>query len=105
MGTRLELHNVLCKVIGCPDTGPNCRCYYQPPTMLEYPCITYSLDTADAKFADNRTYLYKKRYQVTVIDKNPDSPYPDIIAQWPLCSFDRTYKADNLNHFVFNIYY
>ena len=100
MGTRLELHNALCKAIGCPDTGPSCRCYYQRPTRLEYPCIVYSLETADTKFADNRPYLHKKRYQVTVIDKNPDSSYPDIIAQWPLCLFDRTYKADNNKGYV-----
>ena len=105
MGTRLDLHHALCEVIGCPDKGPECRCYYQPPTKLQYPCIVYTLETADTKFADNKPYMQRKRYQVTVIDKNPDSSYPDIIAQWPLCLFDRTYKADNLNHFVFNIYY
>ena len=72
---------------------------------MEYPCIVYSRIKTDDKFANNGLYLQKKRYSVKVIDRNPDSASPDKIAKLPLCSFDRHYTADNLNHDVYNIYY
>lgn len=81
--------------------------YFQPPpdAQMQYPCIRYRRDDADTKFADNKPYGRKKRYQVTVIDPDPDSPIPDQIATLPLCSFDRFFTADNLNHDVYNVYF
>lgn len=83
------------------------KVYFQPPTnvQLVYPCIIYSRDAIDTRFADNLPYRRKKRYQVTIIDRNPDSLIPDIVAQMPGTSFDRFYTADNLNHDVYNLYY
>lgn len=40
-----------------------------------------------------------------VIDKNPDSIIADKVESLKMCSFDRHYTADNLNHFVYNLYY
>ena len=81
--------------------------YFQPPENLKlvYPCIIYSRSAADTKFADDSPYAHMKRYQVTVIDKNPDSLIPDSVAMLPMCIFDRHYKADNLNHDVYVLYY
>lgn len=45
------------------------------------------------------------RYTVTIIDRNPDSAIPNKVAELPLCSFNRFYTADNLNHFVYNLYF
>lgn len=45
------------------------------------------------------------RYELTVIDKNPDSDILDRVASLPMCAFERHYTADNLNHDVYNIYY
>lgn len=50
-------------------------------------------------------YNYRVGYQVTVIDRNPDSLIPGKIASLPMCKFDRHYKAENLNHDVYNLYY
>jgi hypothetical protein len=72
---------------------------------MSYPCIVYERDDIDTKFADNRPYSHKKRYQVTVIDPNPDSEIPDRVAELPLCSFSRAFKADNLNHDIFNLFF
>ena len=72
---------------------------------MQYPCILYKRDSADSKFADNEPYRHTKRYQVTVIDQDPDSDIPDKIAGLPLCVFDRFYTADNLNHDVFNLFF
>ncbi len=44
-------------------------------------------------------------YQVIVIDKNPDSDYVKKVSLLPMCSFDRHYVADNLNHDAFTLYF
>lgn len=79
--------------------------YFQPPDKMEYPCILYQRDQEDKKFADDLPYSRTKRYVVTVIDRNPDSPIPDKIAALPMSSFNRFFVADNLNHDVFNVYF
>ncbi|MCA9392286.1 hypothetical protein KC614_03730 [candidate division WWE3 bacterium] len=81
--------------------------YFQPPTNIElsYPCIIYKRDRAATRFADNIPYKDAKGYQITVIDANPDSEIPDKVAVLPMCMFDRFFPADNLNHFVYNIFF
>lgn len=98
---RLELHEQLVDILGSRNV------YFQPKenVTLSYPCIVYKRDYADTKFADNNVYLRKKRYQVTVIDRDPDSDIPEKVAQLPMCLFDRFYVADNLNHDIYNLYY
>lgn len=97
--SRLELHAILLTLAD--------HVYFQPPEniKLDYPCIIYRRDSADTKFADNRPYRYKKRYQVMVIDQDPDSPIPDKVADLPSCVFERHYTADYLNHDVFNLFF
>lgn len=81
--------------------------YFQPPDnmALLYPCIIYKRDSADTKFAGNRPYRFTWRYQIMVIDRNPDSEIPDKVATLPMCTFDRFYTADLLNHNVFNLFF
>jgi len=83
------------------------KVYFQPPANLQiqYPCIVYNRDDAITQYANNKPYDLNKRYQLTAIDRNPDSPVPDKIAALPLCTFDRHFAADNLNHDVFTIYF
>lgn len=80
--------------------------YYQPPASvkMKYPAIRYELSRIDLTSADNNPYLLDRAYQVTVIDENPDSDIVDAISSMPMCRFNRTYTANNLNHFVFIIY-
>lgn len=102
MGTRLDLHQELTDILG------SSHAYYQPPESIKltYPCIVYSRSSGDTDFADNSPYRFTRRYQITVIDKDPDSDIPDKIAtHFPMCVFDRVYMSDNLNHFVLNLYY
>lgn len=101
MGTRLQLQTLLEALLGSRNV------YFQPPSTvkMKYPCIVYSLSDIDTKFADNIPYSNKRRYQSTAIDPNPDSVIPDKLALLPMCVFDRSYTADNLNHYVFNIYF
>lgn len=81
--------------------------YYQPPDSvhIEYPCIVYNLDAAQSNYADNVLYSYTKRYQVTVIDRDPDSEIPDEVIALPMCEFERSFRSDNMNHFVFNLFF
>lgn len=72
---------------------------------LDYPVIVYARNDSFSLYADNIKYLFKKRYMVTVIDRNPDSLIPDLVEQLPFTTFDRFYPADGLNHFVFNLYF
>lgn len=101
MAPRLKLHEALVQALGSRNV------YFQPPATvkIQYPCLLYSLSRIDTDFADNGPYRHKKRYQVIHITQDPDSPTVDTLSFLPLCRFDRYYTADNLNHYVFNLYY
>ena len=99
MGTREELQTLLKDLIGSGEV------YNQPPSKLSYPCILYEHSNSDTKSADNYPYIYQKRWTISYIDRDPDSPIPDKIAKLQACVFDRHYIADNLHHFVFVMYF
>lgn len=87
--------------------GDTFHVYFQPPATVTmvYPCIVYKRDFAKSLFADNVPYRHRKRYAVTVIDRDPNSAVPDKIAFLPMCLFERSFVAGNLNHDVFNVYF
>lgn len=101
MERRIELHYILKDLLG------NDNIYFQPPETLKikYPCIIYKRSSMDTIYANNKPYRHKKRYSVTIIDRNPDSVIPGKIAELPLCSFDTHFTKDNLNHDIYSIYY
>lgn len=101
MAQRLELQSLLVSVLGSDNV------YFQPPpsVKMQYPCIVYNRDDRDTIFADNAPYRMKTRYQVTVIDSNPDSDIHIKVGALPLCSYDRFFTADNLNHDVYNLFF
>jgi hypothetical protein len=101
MAPRLELQTLLEGVLESENV------YFQPPAnvSMAYPCIVYALDNAKTEFADNHPYSRYKRYQLTVIDRNPDTLIPDDVAQLPLSVLNRVFTADNLHHYVFNLYF
>jgi hypothetical protein len=101
MGRRLQLQALLEELIGSRNV------YFQPPetVKLVYPCIIYSRSSEKTQFANDKPYTRHVRYKVTVVDPNPDSSIPERISALPMCSFDRHYTADNLNHDVYNLYY
>lgn len=81
--------------------------YYQPPesVKMEYPAIKYSVDDIDKKSANDAAYIVTKRYELIVISKRPDNPVIDKLLQLPMCSFERHYVSNNLNHDVLTLYY
>ena len=102
MKNRIDLDNELRQILGSNN------CYYQPPSniKLHYPCIIYSLSSIDTTKADNKNYLNHKRYDLQVIDKNPDTDLPNkIIEHFQMVSMGKVFVVDNLNHYNFNLYY
>lgn len=81
--------------------------YNQPPASLKlnYPCIVYELSDIQPIFANNHPYKLDKKYSVTYICHEPDDPFIDELASLPKCKFDRPFVSDNLNHFVFELFY
>lgn len=101
MNKRLELQSILEEILGSRNV------YFQPPSSvrMEYPAIVYSRKSIDNKHADDSVYMQDNSYELIVIDKNPDSDIVSRVSELLLCRFDRHYKADNLNHDVFTLYY
>lgn len=101
MGQRLDLHEILCATLGSRNV------YYQPPEgfKLSYPCIVYEREKIESNHANNKPYLHRNRYSVTVIDRDPESPIPNKIAAYPTSRFVDSFVSDNLHHDVFTVYY
>lgn len=101
MAQRSELQILLKNLLGSDNV------YFQPPPsiQMQYPCIIYNRDDIRTDFANNKPYKYKKRYQVIVINADPDNDIIDKLGALPLCSYERFYTADKLNHDVFNIFF
>lgn len=96
---RMELHEILSAI--CKN------CYFEPPTnkQLKYPCIVYERSNNRVFRADNKPYVITTRYQLTVIDQDPDSEITPEIEKLEKCTFDRHFDSDSLSHDVFTIYY
>lgn len=101
MRTRLDLDAVLREIM-----GENGFVYFQPPSnvRMKYPCVRYSLYDIQNGHGDNLPYLQNPAYQLILIDPNPDNEFVGKLSALPYCNFDRSYIADNLNHYVFTIY-
>jgi len=101
MGQRSDLHEILKTLLGSSAV------YFQPPESIKmmYPCIKYERDKIESKFADDKPYSLETRYQVIVIDRDPDNLIPAKVAKLPKCSYQRFYIANQLNHDVFNIFF
>lgn len=102
MDKRLELHEKLCKLL------KSRYAYFQPPPNIQmhFPAIRYKLSGVDKLAANDRAYRLVNRYEVVYIDEDPESDmYLQILETFPMCSLDRTYFADNLNHWVLTLYY
>lgn len=98
---RLALHEFLCGVLG------DRNCYYSSPASLQmnYPCIKYDLSDPRMLHADNIPYLVNLQWTITVIDEDPDSEIASRFFSLPKCRFDRKFSSDDLNHFVFSLYF
>lgn len=101
MGNRLDLQALFEALLGSRNV------YFQPPASvkMQYPAIVYSRSNIVNHHADDSVYRQLPVYEVTVIDRDPDSDIMWKVSRLPHCSFDRHYTVDNLNHDVFTLYY
>ena len=107
MGNRLDLHDELIDMLGTKGEKLS-RVYFQPDISVNmtYPCIRYSLEGINHRRADDTIYSRTNRYEVTVIDPDPDSIiHEKIMEHFPMCVFNRAYVSDNLNHKSLTLYY
>ena len=83
------------------------KLYFQSPAnvRMTYPCLRYELSRANTAHADNVPYRITPVYELTLIDPDPDSKYVYQLMALPQTRFDRYYRADNLNHWVFRTHY
>lgn len=102
MAPRSDLQEILEVILGNPE-----EVHFQPPENIKmvYPSIVYTRDNIQTEYADNLPYKQTKRYQVTVIDRNPDSPFVDKVAALPMTRYSRKFTADGLHHDVFTIHF
>ena len=101
MASRLKLQTELEELLGTKNV------YYSPPASLkmQYPAIVYSRSDIDNAHANTSVQKQEYAYEITVIDRNPDSEIVKQVSRLPRCRFNRHYPSDNLNHDVFTIYY
>ena len=100
--TRLTLHEELCTVLESRN------CYFDPPSILEYPCIIYQRNTPWIDYADNIKYHRRDSWIITIVDTDPDSEIRNRLEEHfkNYCSWDREYPgSDGLYHFVYTLYY
>ena len=102
MNSRLELQKEFEDLLGSRNV------YFQPPAniKLDYDCIIYRQRRPDVKRADNKAYTYTQSYDVTIISKSPTIDLPErMVKHFMMCTVDRFYTADNLNHWALTLYY
>lgn len=103
MGTQSDLNEFL---KGLMPEGSEANVYHKPPSnlVMKYPCIRYVQNDEDVAHADNVPYRRVPRWEITIIERS-DSGLVDKIASLRMCSWNRTYKAENLNHTVYNLFF
>lgn len=101
MASRLDLHEILCNILGSTNV------YYDPPAsvLMKYDAIRYSRKSIANTFADDGVYKQNDSYEIIAIYKDPDSNLPRKLSRLPMCRHDNHYVADNLHHDVFTLHW
>ena len=101
MSSRTSLQSMLEELLGSRNV------YFDPPpsVQMQYDAIVYRRTQIQNTHANNSVYNQRDCYELIAIYDDPDSGLPLKLSKLPLCRHDRHYRADNLNHDVFTIYY
>ena len=102
---RSELQFILEDIMTSVSPTLTKHVFFQAPAILPDTCIKYERDSSYVSYADNTKYAKYKRYQVTVLARNPDSPIPDLVENLPHTRFDRFFVANGINHWTYNLYF
>jgi hypothetical protein len=98
---QTELQEILSDLDGVTEA------YFQKPGNLTLvpPYIVYELNDEYVSRADDTIYSFMNKYSVTIVVREPDSPIPGMVRDLPFASFDRSFKAGQLYHTVYNLYF
>lgn len=76
--------------------------YYQPPKniLMKYPCIIYRKSEVETYYADNKVFMCRTIYAVTIIDTDPDMPTLYKVLESTALYFNpgTAYIVDGLHH-------
>ena len=99
MAKRADLSEVL--------HGIATNVYFQQPStnQMRYPCIVYHRKPPHIDHADNRPYRKDTLWQLTVIDRSPDSLIAEAVEELPGIRCDANFTKDNLHHYVYTLNY
>ena len=81
MADRLTLQTEFENILGSKNV------YFSPPesVKMSYPCIIYSKSNVNKQNANDQLYKSMNEYEVTIIDRDPESVIADeIIAYFPM---------------------
>ena len=98
--SRLKLHEELLQFTD--------HVYYQPPSSIKmtYPCIVYQKTSKFREFGNDSVYIKLQGYQLTVIDRDPDSLIADDLEDhFIYCAISQYFTNENLNHITLELYY
>ena len=97
---REELNEILVGLLGSRNV------YFQPDQDIKmaYPAIVYEVDDQYAIFSNNSPYRRQDRYQLTLIDRDPDVPVRYKIEAFN-ASFMRAAVIDGLSHRYYSLYF
>lgn len=72
---------------------------------MTYPAIVYQRAAANTKHADNQPYNVTDQYEITVIDRDPDSKIHRMVASLSSSRHTRSFIFEGLNHDVYNLFF
>lgn len=73
---------------------------------MVFPCLVYSKLPNQKTFADNGVYTRVQEYQLTLMERDPDSQLgTEIESYFQYCSISSHSVVDGLNHTFINLYY
>ena len=102
MGTTRSLQDELKTILGSNNV------YFRPPSSIrmKYPCFVVDRAGASQYTADNRNYIWKKKYTVTYISNESDPDMVDtMLNHFEECKYDRPFVNDDLYHDVFTLFW
>ncbi len=82
--------------------------YFEPTesVRMKYDAVVYKRNDMNVRRADNKSYLIRDSYLLTVISRNPETFLPRAIQDhFERCAPGRFFVRDNLYHFPFTIFY
>lgn len=105
MESRLELQYLLEDLMEKLTGKKNVYFNAPPNNSMNYPAIKASIYKIDTAHANNKVYKATICYSLTVIGKLPNDAIIKKLLELPMCSYDRHYTSDGLNHDVLQLYY